>query len=543
MAPAGTTSRKGLQLRIPVRDFHRAGRSAVYGTSAMIATSHPEASLAGIEVLRRGGSAVDAAIAATALLGVIEPGMTGIGGDCFAIVAKPGQEPITINGSGRSPAGATLEFAREKGVTTIEDNSPVAVTIPGAVDAWVRLHRDYGKLDFAALMEPAARRAEEGYPVAPRVAFDWKRNEERLRRLPQTAAAFLPGGQAPREGDIHRQPALATTLRAIGKKGRAGFYEGAVADDMVATLQGLGGPHTQDDFAAQSSEYEPPISSSFAGYDILECPPNGQGATALLLLKALERWPALEAANETGERLHLFSQATRGAYFLRDRAITDPAAMPTGVDDFLSERSVKFVRDFAGAPTRPKPAGAAPWETDTICLSVVDRDGLVVSFINSLFNAYGSTILAPKSGVMLHCRGTSFRLDPKHPNRLGPRKRPMHTIIPGLVARNGRAVMPFGVMGGQYQAAGHADFLAKLLRDGLDLQSAVDAPRSFAHGETVEVENGIDEAAIRHLEARGHKVERLAAPLGGAQAIWIDHERGVLIGASDPRKDGCALGY
>jgi gamma-glutamyltranspeptidase / glutathione hydrolase len=526
-----------------IRDFHRPGRSATYGTSAMIATSHPEASLTGIEILRRGGSAVDAAIAATALLGVIEPGMTGIGGDCFAIVAQPGAQPVTLNGSGRSPAGATLEFAQERGIETIDDISPLSVTVPGAVDAWARLHRDYGKLDFAELMEPAARRAEEGYPVAPRVAFDWDRNADRLRRLAQTAAAFLPGGRAPRAGDVHRQPALAATLREIGRNGRAGFYEGAAADDIVETLQRLGGPHTQDDFAAQSSDYEPPISSVFAGYEVLECPPNGQGATALLLLRALEHWPALEAANEAGERLHLFSQATRGAYFLRDRAIADPAAMPTSVEDFLSQRAVKFVRDFAGAPTQTKPSGAAPWETDTICLSVVDRDGLAVSFINSLFNAYGSTILAPKSGVMLHCRGTSFKIDPKHPNRLGPRKRPMHTIIPGMVTRNGRAVMPFGVMGGQYQAAGHADFLAKLLRDGLDLQSAVDSPRSFAHGETVQVETGIDPAAVRHLEARGHKIERLQAPLGGAQAIWIDHARGVLIGASDPRKDGCALGY
>ena len=202
------------------RDFHRPGRSAVYGASAMIATSHPKASLAGIEILRRGGSAVDAAIAATALLGVIEPGMTGIGGDCFAIVAKPGAEPVTINGSGRSPAGATLDFAAETGVAEIADNSPLAVTVPGAVDAWCRLHADYGRLDLADVLEPAARHAKEGYPVAPRVAFDWGRNAERLRRLPATAAAFLPGGRAPREGDVHRQPALGATLEKIGRDGR-----------------------------------------------------------------------------------------------------------------------------------------------------------------------------------------------------------------------------------------------------------------------------------------------------------------------------------
>ncbi|HEX8663087.1 MAG TPA: gamma-glutamyltransferase family protein [Beijerinckiaceae bacterium] len=530
------------------RDFHRPGRSAAYGTSAMIATSHPEASQLGIEVLRRGGSAVDAAIAATALLGVVESGMTGIGGDCFAIVAKPGAEPVTINGSGRSSAGATLDFARERGVREITDDSVLAVTVPGAVDAWTRLHADYGRLDFADLMGPAARRAEEGYPVAPRVAFDWSRNAERLRRFPETAEVFLPGGRAPREGEIHRQPALARTLRAIAREGRAGFYEGAAAEDMVATLQRLGGPHTLDDFSAQSSDYVPPISSTFAGHEVLECPPNGQGATALLLLKALEGWPALEAANDEGERIHLFSQATRAAYWLRDRGLGDPAAMEIGVDEFLSERSVAFVRDFAassggGAPA-PEPLGAeAAWESDTICLSVVDADGLAVSFINSLFNAWGSTILAPKSGVMLHCRGRQFRIDDRLPNRLGPRKRPLHTIIPGMVAKDGRAVMPFGVMGGQYQSAGHANFLDRFLRKGLGLQEAVDAPRTFAYGPAVQVEAGIDEAAVRHLEGRGHAVERVAAPLGGAQAILIDHARGILVGASDPRKDGCALGY
>jgi gamma-glutamyltranspeptidase/glutathione hydrolase len=428
-------------------------------------------------------------------------------------------------------------------VTEIADNSPLAVTIPGAVDAWCRLHADYGKLDLEEVLAPAASRAEAGYPVAPRVAFDWGRNAERLRRLPQTAAAFLPGGRAPREGDIHRQPALAETLRRIGREGRGAFYDGAVADDIVTTLNALGGPHRHEDFAAQTSDYEPPIAAAFAGHDVLECPPNGQGAAALLLLRALEGWPALEAANDEGERAHLFAQATRGAYVLRDRALTDPAAMPTSIEEFLSERSVAFVRAYGGAPAGTKPTAVAPWETDTTCLSVVDRDGLAVSFINSLFNAFGSTILAAKSGVMLHCRGTSFRIDPKHPNRLAGRKRPMHTIIPGIVAKDGRAVMPFGVMGGQYQAAGHADFLAKLLRDGLDLQAAIDSPRMFAHGPAVQVENGVPDAVVRHLETRGHATERVPSPLGGAQAVFIDHARGVLVGASDPRKDGCALGY
>ena len=525
------------------RNFQRPGRSEVYGTRAMIATSHPEASLLGVEVLRRGGSAVDAAIAASAMLCVVEPAMTGIGGDCFAIIARPGEPPVTLNGSGRSAVGATLDCAARFGLSAIADNSPLAVTIPGAVDAWCRLHQDYGRLDLADLLEPAARRAEEGYPIAPRVAFDWSRNADRLARNSETAACFLPGGQPPGVGDIHRQPALASTLRLIAARGRAGFYEGEVAEDIVATLRGLGGPHTLEDCACQESTYEPPISASFAGVDVLECPPNGQGATALLILRALEGWGEFEAADPP-ERDCLFAEATMAAYHLRDRAIADPASMGVRVDEFLSDRSAAYVREW---PSRQNsaPAGTEPfpWESDTICLSVVDENGIVVSLINSLFNAFGSTVFAPRSGVLLHCRGTSFELDAGHPNVLGPRKRPMHTIIPGLVMRQGRPLMPFGVMGGQYQAAGHAHFLHRLFKDGRGLQAAIDAPRLFGYKNLVQVEEGIDTASVECFERRGHRIERMTAPIGGAQAIWIDRDRGVIVGGSDPRKDGCAIGY
>jgi gamma-glutamyltranspeptidase/glutathione hydrolase len=525
------------------RDFHRPGRSAVYGTQAMIATSHPHASQVGIEMLRRGGSAVDAAIAACAMQCVVEPAMTGIGGDCFAIVAKPGQAPVTINGSGRSAAGATLALAQQRGLKTIADDDTLAVTIPGAVDAWCRLHADYGRLELAVLLEPAALRAEEGYAVAPRVAQDWQVHADRLARRPATAAVFLPDGRAPRVGEVHRQPALAATLRTIGRQGRAGFYEGAVAQDIVATLNAENGPQTLDDFAAQTSDYLTPITGHFRGYDLLECPPNGQGATALLILAALEDWAPWRNAETPEERAHLFVQVSRQAYRLRDLGITDPAAMRVNIAEFLSDRSVQSVREASLGVAGAALGAVPPWETDTICLSVVDRDGLVVSFINSLFNAFGSTILAPASGVMLHCRGTSFRIDASHPNALGPRKRPMHTIIPGLLMRDGRPVMPFGVMGGQYQAAGHADLLVKMLEEGLDLQAAIDKPRLFGYGGTVQVESGMADDVVTGLIRRGHRVERPSSPLGGAQAIWIDHERGVLIGGSDPRKDGCALGY
>ncbi len=532
------------------RDFQRPGRSAVYGVNAMIATSHPEASAIGLEVLRKGGSAVDAAITATAMLCVVEPAMTGIGGDCFAIIARPGAEPVTINGSGRAPAGSDPEALLAQGLTEIPDGSAHAVTIPGAIDAWCRLHADYGRLDLAELLEPAARRAEEGYAIAPRVAFDWKAHAKRLARHARTAEVFLPGGEPPALGTRHRQPALAESLRLIGRKGRAGFYEGSVAEDIVATMKGLGGAHELSDFAAQNSEYEPPIGASYRGVEVLECPPNGQGATALLILKALETWDVWTSCTDEREKARLFAEATRAAYFLRDRAITDPAAMTISVDDFLGEEAIAFVREASARPSPERVGehagrklGPAPWETDTICLSVVDRDGLVVSFINSIFHPFGSTILAPKSGVMLHCRGASFSLEAGHPNRLAPGKRPMHTIIPGLVMRAGKPILPFGVMGGQYQSGGHAHFMMRLFEEGLDLQSAIDAPRLFAYKGFTQVESGIDEAVVAYLAENGCAIERVSSPLGGAQAIFIGHENGVLVGGSDPRKDGCAIGY
>ena len=532
------------------RDFQRPGRSAVYGTQAMIATSHPQASMIGVEVMRKGGSAVDAAIAATAMLGVVEPAMTGIGGDCFAIIAKPGAKPVTINGSGRAPAASDRAALADHGLSEIADNSPHAVTIPGAVDAWCRLHADYGKLDLAELLEPAARVAEEGYAIAPRVAFDWQSNAKRLARNPATAEVFLPGGAPPALGSRHAQPALAASLRLIGRKGRAGFYEGAVADDIIATLNALGGVHTHDDFAAQTSDYADPISGRYKGREILECPPNGQGATALLILAALENWDVWNGCTDPGERMRIYLEATRAAYFLRDRGITDPAFMQIGMDAFLGEAAIDFVRREAMRPGQQARAahagrklGPAPWETDTICLSVVDPDGLVVSFINSIFHPFGSTLLAPRSGVMLHCRGASFSLEADHPNRLEPGKRPMHTIIPGLVMQDGKPVLPFGVMGGQYQSGGHAHLMMRLYEEGMALQEAIDAPRAFAYQGETQVETGIDAGVAEYLAANGCAVTHLDAPLGGAQAISIDHATGTLIGASDPRKDGCALGW
>jgi len=531
------------------RSFQGPGRSAVLGTRAMIATSHPMAALAGVEAMKRGGSAADAALAASAMLCVVEPHMTGIGGDCFAIVAAPGVAARALMASGPSPAGVDREALVAAGMTELSDDTPHSVNVPGAVDGWVKLHAAHGKLPFADLMEPAARVAEAGYAVAPRVAYDWATHAPRLARRPETAAMFLRDGEALRVGDVHRQPALGETLRAIGRKGRAGFYEGAVAQDMVASLRAMGGTHTLDDFAAYEAQWAEPIRAQYAGVEIVETPPNGQGATAFLILKALETWDVWRAAPGP-ERMRLYVEATRAAYRLRDRAITDPAAMTIGLETFLSDAAVAYVRAAAvdpgagvGDAHARRDLGRVPWETDTITVTVVDEDGLVVSFINSLFFNFGSTLVAPTSGVLFHCRGASFSLEADHPNALAPGKRTMHTIIPGLVEKDGAPLMPFGVMGGQYQAAGHAHLLSRVFEEGMELQDALDAPRAFGYGAATEVEEGIDDETRAHLAAHGCLLAPAPSPIGGAQAVLIDRARGVLVGASDPRKDGCALGY
>ncbi|WP_315835319.1 gamma-glutamyltransferase family protein [Bradyrhizobium prioriisuperbiae] len=528
-----------------MRDFHHPGRSAVFGTEAMIATSHPTASFVGLELMRRGGSAVDAAIGACAVLCAVEPGQTGIGGDCFAIIAEKGQPIRSLNGSGRAPAAASREALTDRGFTAIADDSPFAVTVPGAVDAWCRLHRDYGKLPLQEVLEPAATIAEHGYVIAPRVAFDIKAQSARLARHAGAAALFLPDGEPLKAGDRHAQPRLAATLRKIGKHGRGAFYDGEVADEIVSLLQSHGGPHVIDDFHIQRSEYIAPLRMPYRGYELLECAPNGQGAIAMLILAALGRMSEWQQARHSdAARARMFVQASRAAYYLRDRFLADPHAMKLPPDSFFrAPDMIDFVREhaLAGGPMRldfHRPQS----ETDTICLSAVDRDGLSVSFINSLFTPFGATLLTPRSGIMLHCRGSSFTLEAGHANVLAGGKRPMHTIIPGMLATGDDAVMPFGVMGGQYQAAGHANLLIQILEMGMDVQAAIDAPRLFGY-DKVQVERGISQGIIEHLERASHSIERVHIPIGGAQLVWIDREKGTLIGASDPRKDGCALGY
>jgi len=533
-----------------MRDFHRPGRSPARGTGGMAATSMPAATLTALDVLRAGGNALDAAVAAAAVLAVIEPQSTGIGGDCFCLYAPAGTgEVIAMNGSGRAPAAATPEWFEARGITALDPNAAHSVTVPGAVRAWEALLAAHGRKGLDALLEPAIHYAEEGHPVHDRVASDWAAAAGTLAADPDSRARFLIDGAAPRPGFVFRQPELAATLRRIAREGSRGFYEGPVAADIVAKLRRAGGPHTEEDFATATVEFVTPIRSAWQGYEIVQCPPNGSGLIVLMLAGILEGFPPAASGAMSAERWHRAIEAARLAYRDRDAFLADPAQAEVPVARLTSPEYLRALRetiDPARAMRDLPPAGLAavlPAHADTVYLCVVDGDGNACSFITSLFKSFGSGILAPGSGVMLHNRGFGFRLERGHPNCIAPGKRPLHTIIPGMLMQGGRAVMPFGVMGGHYQPMGQATVLSNMIEYGMDVQEALDAPRLFPWGGAVQVERGIPEATVEALARMGHAPTPVETPLGGGQAIWIDHATGSLAGGSDPRKDGCAMGF
>ena len=529
-------------LKGPVmRDFFRPGRSSTLAREAMIATSHPHSSAVGLEILAAGGNAIDAAIAAAAVQAVVDPLMTGLGGDCFVLYAPANGDIVALNGSGRAPAAANVELLQALGLSEIPLDSAHAVTIPGCVSAWCALHERFASMPLDRLLIRAINYAENGYAITPRVAFDWAKNADVIGADIPGRAIFLPNGRAPRAGDVHAQPKIAVLLRDIARDGAKAFYQGRHAESMIQRLQTLGGLHTLEDFAnaTHGADYVAPISSDYRGYQVYECPPNGQGVAALLMLGILEGFD-LSKGISAADCIHLQAEAAKLAYHHRDALIGEG----TDVEALLSDKALAALRaridlSCAGTP--------ALWDEiehkDTVYICAVDRDGNAVSFINSIFHPFGSTRVDPKSGVLFHNRGASFRLIKGHPNALAGNKRPMHTIIPGIVQKNGRTIMPFGVMGGQYQAAGHAALLSGIFDRGLDIQSAIDAPRTFSFGGMLEYEPGVTSNTLAELSRRGHALTPASHPIGGAQAIWIDYENGVLHGASDQRKDGMAIGF
>jgi gamma-glutamyltranspeptidase/glutathione hydrolase len=526
------------------RDFHLPGRSPVYARDAIAATSHPLASVAAIDILKAGGTAADAAIAAVAVLCVVEPAMTGIGGDCFCLVAKPDLPVWGYNGSGRAAAAVTTEKLLAQGIRgKIAATSPHAVTVPGAIDAWEAILKAHGRFGLDRVLQPAIRYAEDGFAIAPRVSSDWATMVDKLAPHAGSTKYYLFNGGAPAVGHVMRLPALAATLKAIAAGGAKAFYEGAIAADIAATVQAAGGLLAAEDLARHQGDAVEPISTNYRGLDVVELPPNGQGLTALVLLNILEQFDLGKLDPMGPERLHLALEAARLAFGVRDTHIADPAYMREPVAGLLDKGFAAKLAKLLDPDTRvPLPQSPTPG-SDTIYLTVVDRDRTAVSLINSLYSGFGTGICTEKTGVMLHNRGSGFVVEPEHPNAIAPGKRPMHTIIPALTMRDKRCAMAFGVMGADFQPMGHAHVVTNMVDYGMDVQQAIDAPRVFYVGETTEGERGVPEATMAGLKARGHEVMLRPLPHGGGQGIVIDWERGVLIGGSDPRKDGCAIGY
>lgn len=525
-----------------MRDFQLPGRSPVLATGGMCATSHPLGAKAAIDVLERGGNAMDAAIAGAVLLGICEPQMTGIGGDCFVLWSEGGSDEVhAINGSGRAPAALDAALLRDAGEDTVPLRSPHAVTIPGAMDAFCYLSNKVGKLGLDAILAPAIRYADEGVVVAPRVSFDWGNDAGTLQGSARDK--FLINGKAPKAGDIFRAPGQAEVLRRVAKDGRDAFYTGEVADDMLAALNAMGGVHTAEDFANVAATPTTPISGTYKDLEVVEHPPNGQGATAILMLNILSQFDMAGMDPLGAQRIHIEAEATKLAYDARNRFLADPE-YTTRADYMLEMDTAKKLAALIDPSKAMKSATAISEAVhkDTIYITVVDGDGMSVSLIYSIFHGFGSGIASDKFGLLMQNRGAGFTLEEGHPNELKGGKRPMHTIIPGMIREGGRVTMPFGVMGGAYQSCGHARFASNLTDFGMDPQAALDAPRAFTDKGILNVERGYSDAIRAELSEMGHTVAIPKTAIGGAQTIKI-HDSGVLEGASDPRKDGCALGY
>ena len=530
-----------------------AGRSVVRASHAMVATSQPLASEVGIDVLKRGGNAVDAAIAIAAVLNVTEPNMTGIGGDAFAMIySSKTKKLVGLNASGRAPRALNLDYFRSRKITEMPMNGMEAVTVPGAFDGWVTLLDKYGTWKLADLMSPAIALAEHGFPVMEKTAADWEPEVPKLKLTAAAASTYLVDGRAPRPGALFVQRNLARTLRTLGRGGRDAFYRGEIARAIVDYCRKNGGFLAMADFEAQKSEWVEPISTTYRGHTLYELPPNGQGLTALLLANILEGVDLTSMRTQPDLYYHTLIEATKIAFADRNRYIADPAFAKAPVTGLLSKNYAARRR----ALIDPKKAIDAPaygdirLGSDTTYFTVVDKDRNAVSFINSIFAAFGSGIVAGDTGIMLQNRGAGFSLDPDHPNRIEPGKRPFHTLIPAMVFKDGQLLMSYGVMGGDVQPQGHMQVLVNLVDRGLNLQQAIDAPRvRYISGRGVMIEDGLTAPVIDALIARGHERVMPGAGLthralmGGGQAVMIDAATGTLLGGSDARKDGLALGY
>ena len=529
----------------------KAGRSVVRAQHGMVATSQPLASQVGLEVLKRGGNAVDAAIAMAAVLNVTEPMMTGVGGDMFAIVywAKT-KELKGLNASGRAPRALSLDYFAKNNIKRMPEFGMTSITVPGAVDGWTTLRDKYGTMKLADLLAPAIGYAENGFPVMEKAAEDWNAEVEKLKRTPAAASNYLIDGRAPQPGEIFRQPNLARTLHTIADGGRDAFYKGPIAKAIVDYMKDNGGFITMEDLAATKADWVEPISTNYRGYQVYELPPNGQGITALIALNILEGFDLGAMRSQPAQYYHTMIEAMKLAFADRNRYIADPTFSKVPVAELLSKDYAAKRRaliDPRKALDNP-PSGDINLGSDTTYFTVVDKDGNAVSFINSLFDAFGSGVVAGDTGIVFQNRGSAFSLDPKHPNAIAPGKRPFHTLIPAMVMKDNQLFISFGVMGGAIQAQGHVQVLVNLIDLKMGLQEAIDAPRyRFTSGRSVLLEDELGSSVIEQLLSMGHVRGKppgvLRSSMGGGQAIMIDPVSKTLMGASDQRKDGMALGY
>jgi gamma-glutamyltranspeptidase/glutathione hydrolase len=536
-----------------------ASRSEVIARQGMAATSQPLATQIALDILKQGGSAVDAAIAANAALGLMEPTGCGIGGDLFAIVWDAREGELTgLNASGRSPQSLTLQHFRDIGMTSIPYLGPLSVSVPGAVDGWYELHARYGRLPMAELLEPAIRYAEEGFPVSEFIAHLWQENVRSREKFPGVREVYMPGGEAPETGDVFRNPNLAKTYRMIAEGGRDAFYRGEIAKKIDAYMAEQGGFLTYDDLAAHTSEWVSPVSTNYRGYDVYELPPNGQGIVALQILNILESYDIRSMGFGSREYLHTLIEAKKLAYEDRARYYADPEFYHFPQDTLLSDdyaaKRRKLIDPARAAQSYP--AGDAVLENgDTVYLTVADRDGNMVSLIQSNYGDLGSGMTPAELGFQLQNRGQLFSLQDGHANIYEPGKRPFHTIIPAFVMKDGKPWLSFGVMGGSMQPQAHAQIIVNLVDFDMNIQEAGDAPRMrhsgssqptdqvMSDGGKVYLESGIPHSVREELRAMGHNIPEGRASMGGYQAILRDDARGVFFGASESRKDGQAAGY
>ncbi len=523
-----------------------AGRSAVVARNGMAATSQPLASQAGIDILKKGGNAFDAAVAAAAVLAVVEPMMTGLGGDMFALAYDADSGGLVgLNASGFSPAAVDATFFSSRNLNEIPIAGPFSVSIPGTVDGWAALLDAYGRMSLGDVLAPAVQYAEKGFPVSEIIAGDWAKQSAPHADKGPFAATFLKNGKPYGHGDIFRNPDLAKTLRQIGEGGRDAFYKGEFARGMVKCLNAQGWPVTLADLAYQHSDWVEPIGATYRGYEVFELPPNGQGMAALAMLNILEGFDLRGLGFNSPAYLHRLVEAKKLAFADLGAWLADPERSELPVPTLISKTYGEKQRARIDTERASEDvASGIDRGGDTVYLTVVDKERNAVSFISSIFHGFGSGVVVPGTGVVLQNRGSLFTLEEGHPNRIEPRKRPYHTIIPGMAYKDGKPWLSFGVMGGAMQPQGHVQALLNMIEFGMNVQDAGEAPR-FRHleGDGLALESGVGRETAAQLTTMGHKVVSRPGVFGGYQAIEIDWKRGILIGGSDPRKDGCVAAW